>query len=315
MSSALPERIPDSPGAGIVRRGGATGRFEQFFFASGPLAHPVYYAGDPKAPPVLLLPEIAGFSPGLILFAERLIDARFRIFVPWLFGPLGVRAPLRNGIRLCVSREFANLRAGVSSPITAWLRALTAHISRHSGGMQVGAIGMCLTGAFAIPLVIDPQVVAAVAAQPAVPLAPLFTAFGIGREEQLSRLNVSDGEIAQARARLEAGQAHLLSVRCRSDRICPRAKIERLRREFPVGLEIREYAEVSSRNSLGERPHATFTKEYRLAPNAPAEHYSRRAFTDLIAFLDRHLRSAPAESDDDPEAPRRVCDRLDDASQ
>jgi dienelactone hydrolase len=297
MSSAPSARIPDSPGAGIVRRG-SVGRFEQFFFASGPLAHPVYYAGDPKAPPVLLLPEIAGFSPGLILFAERLIDARFRIFVPWLFGPLGARAPLRNGIRLCVSREFAHLRAGVSSPITAWLRALTAHISKHSVGRQVGAIGMCLTGAFAIPLVIDPHVVAAVAAQPAVPLAPLFTAFGIGREEKLSRLNVSDGEIAQARARLEAGQAHLLAVRCRSDRICPRAKIERLRREFPVGLEIREYAEVSSRNRLGERPHATFTKEYRLAPNAPAEHYSRRAFTDLIAFLDRHLRSAP-----DPMAP------------
>jgi dienelactone hydrolase len=290
MSSALPERIPDSPGAGIVRRGGAVGRFEQFFFASGPLAHPVYYAGDPLAPPVLLLPEIAGFSPGLILFAERLIDARFRIFVPWLFGPLGERAPLRNGMRLCVSREFAYLRAGVSSPITAWLRALTAHISQHSGGTPVGAIGMCLTGAFAIPLVIDPQVVAAVAAQPAVPLAPLFTAFGIGREEKLSQLNVSDGEIAQARARLEAGQAHLLAIRCRSDRICPRAKIERLRREFPLGLEIREYAEASSRNSLGERPHATFTKEYRLAPNAAAEHYSRRAFTDLIAFLDRHLR-------------------------
>ncbi len=293
MSSAPPAQIPDSTSAGIVRRGGAVGRFEQFFFASGPLAHPVYYAGDPQAPPVLLLPEIAGFSPGLVMFAERLIDARFRIFVPWLFGPLGVRAPLRNGMRLCVSREFANLRAGVSSPVTMWLRALTAHISQHSGGTRLGAIGMCLTGAFAIPLVIDPQVVAAVAAQPAVPLSPLFMALGIGREAKLSQLNVSDGEIAAARARLEAGQAHLLSVRCRSDRICPRAKIERLRREFPVGLEIREYAEAGDRNRLGERPHATFTKEYRLVPDAPAEHYSRRAFSDLIAFLERHLRTAP----------------------
>ena len=291
MSSEPPARIPDSPSAGVVGRGRAVGRFEQFFFMSGPLAHPVYYAGEPQAPPVLLLPEIAGFSPGLILFAERLIDARFRIFVPWLFGPLGVRAPLRNGMRLCVSREFAYLRAGVSSPITAWLRALTAHISQHSGGTQVGAIGMCLTGAFAIPLIIDPQVVAAVAAQPAVPLSPLFVALGIGRERTLSQLSVSDGEIAQARARLEAGQAHLLSVRCRSDRICPRAKIERLRREFPMGLEIREYADVSARNSLGERPHATFTKEYRLAPNASADHHSRRAFADLVEFLDRYLRT------------------------
>jgi dienelactone hydrolase len=290
MSSPPPARIPDSTSARSVRRGRAIGRFEQFFFASGRIAHPVYYAGDPEAPPVLLLPEIAGFSPGLTLFAERLMDARFRIFVPWLFGPLGARAPLRNGIRLCVSREFANLRGGVSSPITTWLRALTAYISQHSGGTPVGAIGMCLTGAFAIPLIIDRQVVAAVAAQPAVPLSPLFTMLGIGDEAHLSGLNVSDSEIAAARVRLEAGHAHLLSVRCRSDRICSRAKIERLRREFPVGLEIREYAEAGDRNRLGERPHATFTKEYRLEPNAPADHYSRRAFADLVAFLERHLR-------------------------
>ncbi|MDE2051713.1 MAG: hypothetical protein KGJ72_11915, partial [Gammaproteobacteria bacterium] len=69
--------------------------------------------------------------------------------------------------------------------------------------------------------------------------------------------------------------------------------IERLQREFPVGLEIREYAQVHDRNRLGERPHATFTKEYRLEPDAAADHYSRRAFTDLVAFLERHLRTVP----------------------
>jgi dienelactone hydrolase len=165
MSSLQSARMPDGTAPGTVRVAGpALERFEQFSFASARLAHPVYYAGDDRSPPLLLLPEIAGFSPGLRMFAERLIDARFRVYVPWLFGPLGKRAPLRNAIRLCVSREFANLRAGVSSPITTWLRALTAHISRHSAGAQVGAIGMCLTGAFAIPLIIDPRVVAAVAA-------------------------------------------------------------------------------------------------------------------------------------------------------
>ncbi len=277
--------------------GGPIEGFEQFSFASGRLAHAVYYAGDPRDPSLLLLPEIAGLSPGLRMFAERLIDARFRIFVPWLFGPLGRRAPLRNAIRLCISREFANLRGGVSSPVTRWLRALTTHISKHSGGTPIGAIGMCLTGAFAIPLVIDPHVIAAVAAQPSVPLAPLFLAFGIGRERRLSQLNVSDSEIAAARARLDTGHAHLLSVRCRSDRICPRAKLERLQREFPIGLEIREYAEAAERNRLGERPHATFTKEYRLAPDAAADHYSRQAFADLVAFFDRYLRDAsPAEA-------------------
>ena len=270
--------------------GPALERFEQFSFASDGVAHPVYYAGDHRAPALLLLPEIAGFSPGLHLFAERLIEAGFRVYMPWLFGSFGKRTPLRNAIRLCISREFAYLRAGASSPVTTWLRALAAHISEHSGGARVGAIGMCLTGAFAIPLIIDPRVAAAVAAQPSAPLSPLWLAFGIEGGSRSSHLNVSDSEIAAARARLEAGDAPLHAVRCRPDRVCPRAKIERLRREFPVGLELREYAEIDERNCLGQRPHATYTKEYRIAPSASAEHYSRRAFADLVAFFDRHLR-------------------------
>jgi len=271
--------------------GPALERFEQFSFTSGGIAHPVYYAGDPQAPALLLLPEIAGFSPGLHLFAERLIAARFRVYMPWLFGPFGKRTPLRNVLRLCISREFAYLRAGTSSPVTTWLRALTAHISEQSGGAQVGAIGMCLTGAFVIPLIIDPRVTAAVAAQPSVPLAPLLLTLGLEGGSQSGKLNVSDSEIAAARTRLDAGEAHLLAVRCRPDRICSRAKIERLRREFPVGLELREYAENGERNCLGERPHATFTKEYRIMPNASADHYSRRAFADLVDFFDQHLRT------------------------
>jgi dienelactone hydrolase len=188
----------------------------------------------------------------------------------------------------CVCR--GSLR--ICGPVTAWLRALTAHISKHSDGSRVGAIGMCLTGAFVIPLIIDPRIVAAVAAQPAAPLSPLFTLFGFEGGRSSSQLNISDAEIAAARARLDAGEAHLLAVRCRPDRICPRAKLERLRREFPVGLEVREYGESGERNRLGERPHATFTREYRIAPDASDEHYSRRAFKDLVGFFERYLRAS-----------------------
>jgi hypothetical protein len=66
--------------------------------------------------------------------------------------------------------------------------------------------------------------------------------------------------------------------------------MERLQDEFPIGLEVREYGQPQDRNAVGERPHATFTKEYRLAPEANDEHHSRRAFADLVAFFERHLR-------------------------
>lgn len=292
MPSAQAAAVPDvtvpetKPVTGPDIRG-----FAQFSFAASGFTHAVYHAGDEHAPPLLVLPEIAGLSPGLLLFAERLIGAGFQVYVPWLFGPAGRRAPVRNAMRLCISKEFANLRAGVSAPVTRWLRALAAHISEHNSGTRVGAIGMCLTGAFAIPLIIDSRVGAAVAAQPSVPLSPLFAMSGLGGESRLGELNVSDSDIAQARARLAAGEAHLLAMRCRPDRICPRAKLERLQREFPVGLEIREYAERDARNRLGERPHATLTKEYRIEPNASADHHSRQAFADLVAFFNRHLRT------------------------
>jgi len=266
--------------------------YAQFRFTAGEFSHSVYHGGERGEPPLLLMPELAGFSPGLLQFAARLREARFQVYVPWLFGPFGQRTPLRNVMRLCISREFANLRAGISAPVTTWLRALAAQISQDNGRCRVGAIGMCLTGAFAIPLVIDPQVVAAVAAQPSVPLSALFTVFGVRRGASLRQLNVNDGDIAQARDRLTSGEARLLAVRNRADGICPREKLERLQQEFPVGLEVREYGEVGSRNSLGQRPHATFTKEYRVAVNQTQEHPSRRAFADLVEFFDRNLRAA-----------------------
>ncbi len=195
---------------------------------------------------------------------------------------------MRSGFVSRVSLRTCGL--GVSAPVTRWLRALAAHISERNGGTRVGAIGMCLTGAFAIPLVIDPTVVAAVAAQPAVPLSPLFTLFGVGDDGPgLGRLNVSGDDIAQASARLSAGEASLLAVRCRADRISPRAKLRTLSDAFPVGLEVREYGEAGDRNRLGDRPHATFTEEYRLEPDAAADHHSRQAFRDLLAFFERHL--------------------------
>lgn len=278
--------VPDAPvGAWAAHsKGPPLDGFAQFHFTAGEFGHTVYYGGNRLDPPLLLMPELAGFSPGMLQFAERLRQARFQVYVPWLFGPFGQRTPLRNAIRLCISREFANLRAGVSAPVTTWLRALAAHISQYNGGGRVGAIGMCLTGAFAIPLVIDPKVVAAVAAQPSVP-------FGVRRGPWMHQLNVSDSDIAKARDRLTSGGAQILALRNRADGICPREKLERFQHEFPVGLEVREYGDTDSRNSLGERPHATFTKEYRIAPDAADDHPSRRAFADLISFFERYLRT------------------------
>jgi dienelactone hydrolase len=270
----------------------AMARYQSFHFQHHDTQHLVFHRGDGSHPPLLIMSELAGIAPGLLMFADRLVKNGYQVYLPWMFGPLGKRAPIRNAMRLCISREFSKLQAGVSAPITDWLRALTLYISEQNGGRKVGAIGMCLTGAFAIPLIIDPHVTVGVAAQPSVPFSILHRMTGLA-VNNLGELNVSDGDIAAARQRLNSNDAHLFACRFRADRVCAEEKIERLRREFPVNLEVHEYGEDSSRNVLGKRPHATFTKEYRIAEEAGiVDSLAQHAFADLLVFLQTYLNDA-----------------------
>jgi dienelactone hydrolase len=72
--------------------------------------------------------------------------------------------------RVCVSREFRVMAGGGTSPVVAWLRALATQALRDCGGAGIGAIGMCSTGNFAISMMIEPAMIAAVACQPSLPL-------------------------------------------------------------------------------------------------------------------------------------------------
>lgn len=285
ISSIAESAIARGPGNNQLLDGS-----NRFLFQHQDIEHFVYHRGDPNHPPLLVMSELAGIAPGLLMFADRLIQNGYQVYLPWMFGPLGKRAPIRNAMKLCISREFSKLQAGVSAPITDWLRALSVHVSKKNGDCNVGVIGMCLTGAFVIPLIIDPHVVAVVAAQPAAPLSLIYRVTG-WRIADLQALNVSDADIAAARRRLKSGDARLFACRFQADRFCPAEKLERLRHEFPVNLETYEYANESWRNALGDRPHATFTKEYRIAgEDATKDHPSRVALKDLLAFLELQLK-------------------------
>jgi len=260
-----------------------------FQFSHAGWSHAVHHAGNDTAPPLLLLPELPGIAPGLLLFAARLRAAGYKVYIAQLFGGTGQRAPLRNAARLCISREFAFLRAGVSAPVTQWLQALAGHISDLHAGAAVGAIGMCVTGGFVIPLVLHPRVTAVVAAQPSVPLSLSYALTGKGGRVQRAALPLDAQQLQGVRHALQQGDCALLAVRCRADRLCPPDKLQRLQQEFPVGLQVRQYGGPDDRNSVGERSHATYTKEYRLAPPGDDSHPSRQAWRDLLDFLRAHL--------------------------
>ena len=73
--------------------------------------------------------------------------------------PASTGAVLRSILQVCITREFAIL-ADRTSPVVTWLRALAANAHRECGGPGVGAIGMCLTGGFALAMAVEPAVLA-----------------------------------------------------------------------------------------------------------------------------------------------------------
>jgi dienelactone hydrolase len=86
------------------------------------------------------------------------------VYAPILFGSPDAgnaeKPTLRRILSLCISREFTLLAANKASPVTEWLRALARLAHDECGGR--GAIGMCLTGRFALSMALEPVVLAPV---------------------------------------------------------------------------------------------------------------------------------------------------------
>ena len=259
--------------------------FTSYQWSHGKISHDVYVIGD--GAPVLVMHELPGLTAAAVDFARRLAGQGFRVYLPHLFGKPLQSASLSNSLRLCISREFGRLAAGKSAPITDWLRALAQDMSARHGNGRVGAIGMCLTGAFVIPLVIDPWVAAPVAAQPAVPFSFIYVNTGLGGHGRwASQLNVSDEDLAAAGRRLKADNMRMLALRFEEDRMCPRARLDRLREAFGDNLEVEELGGASK----SQRPrHATLTLEYEKVPKDAPDHPVHQVFRRVVEFLRARL--------------------------
>jgi dienelactone hydrolase len=258
--------------------------FEQFDLTARGISKTVYWTGQGK--PVLVMHELPGLTEFATRLAGRLAAAGFTVYLPLLFGEPMVRAPIRYFRQLCVAEEFGRLAAGVSAPITDWLRALAGELSARHGGSRVGAIGMCLTGGFVIPLMLEPPVVAPVAAQPAVPGSFLYLFTGLGRGPWMRQLNVADADLERAAERARAEELTLLAFRFTSDRLCVADKLDRLREAFGDRLEAHE---LESPGLALRSPHAVLTEEYDRAPDAGPGHPTRVATARVIAFLRERL--------------------------
>ena len=191
-------------------------------------AYDTYRRGT--GPGIVVIHESPGLTPEGIEFGDELVESGFTVVLPHLFG--SAHAPPRTWEaarvvpRLCVTREFTMFASGVTAPLAEWLRSLARDLHASAGGPGVGAIGMCVTGGFALAMMVDPVVVAPVVAQPATPL-PIGT-------RRAADVNLSPNDLAAVRERVERG-CPVLGVRYRRDWITG-TRFETLRRELGDGF-------------------------------------------------------------------------------
>jgi dienelactone hydrolase len=241
-------------------------------------SHPVYRAGT--GPAVIVIHEIPGLHPGMLSFARRLLDGGYTVYLPSLFGrpglPASTGALLRSVLRVCVSREFAIL-TDRTSPVVGWLRALAVKAHRECGGPGVGAIGMCVTGGFALAMAVEPAVLAPVASQPGLP-APVTAA-------KRAAVGLDPADLTAVKARTQRGLC-VLGLRFSADRGCPAERFATLRRELGAAFEAIE-VDSSPGNPYGipTRAHAVLTVDLVDTPGHP----TRAALERVLAFLDQRL--------------------------
>ncbi|MEZ4404500.1 MAG: dienelactone hydrolase family protein [Kofleriaceae bacterium] len=239
-------------------------------------AHDVYVGG--AGPAVIVMHEVPGLHPGVVAFARRLHAVGLTTYLPSLFGTPG--RPASPGstaaaiARACVAREFATWAADAASPIVAWLRQLARSAHAACGGPGVGAIGMCLTGGFALGMMIDPWVVAPVLAQPSLPF-PIT-----------ARHRASLGLDAATCAALAAGDVDVLGLRFTGDRLVPPERFAALRAllgERFIAVEID--SRPGNPHGIGRLAHAVLTHDLVDRPGHP----TRAALDQVLAFFVERL--------------------------
>jgi dienelactone hydrolase len=256
--------------------------FSTFQFDWGGAERTVYTRG--RGPGVVVMHEIPGITPPVARFATRVADAGFRVYLPHLFGtvgkPLSLPYVLSQAARVCVSREFSVLASRASSPITVWLRALCRRAHAECGGPGVGALGMCLTGNFALALMVDESVMAPVLSQPSLP-------FGVSAAHRAG-LHLSDGDLETVKRRVANG-CPVLGMRFTEDPLCPGARFETLRRELGSGFEAIEIdSSPGNRFGIKRLAHSVVTEDLVDSEGHP----TRAALDRVLALFHERLRAS-----------------------
>jgi dienelactone hydrolase len=242
---------------------------------------PVFVKGE--GPAVVVMHEAPGLYPEVADFGRRVVDVGFSVYMPSLVGapgrPIGLGYALSTLARACVMREFTVWATRQNSPVTAWLRELARLAHEECGGPGVGAVGMCLTGGFALAMMADERMLAPVLSQPSLPFALL--------PAQKRDLGVDDATLARVKERAADG-ACLLGLRFSHDRLVPAERFQRLRDELgDAFMAVEIDSGPGNPHRIRRTAHSVLVYDLVDEPSHP----TREALDRVLAFFRERLRA------------------------
>ena len=251
--------------------------FERRSMTALGVSRDVFVAGS--GPGVLIMQEMPGITPQVAAFARMVRDAGFAVYMPLLFGepgrPFSPAYMLGQTLRMCISREFSLMAAHRASPIVDWLRALAVQVHGACGGRGIGALGMCITGNFALTMMLEPSVRAPVLCQPSLP--------AIGGP---GALHASREDVETVRARLEREDLTLLAYRFEGDKLCPAARFTALEKALGPRFLGRTLPDSAANPDAPlKQPHSVVTNHLINEAGQP----THSAVQEILAFFRARL--------------------------
>lgn len=229
------------------------------------IEHDVYTRGS--GPVIVIIQELPGIGQSTLRLADKFIAAGFEVVMPHLFGPIGKTKILGNLARVfCLRKEFSLFNKNQTSPIVDWLKALCRSIRSQKNTKGVAVIGMCLTGNFAISLMADDSVLAAVSSQPAMPL------------NDPAALHMSATDIAEIKNNIDRNMP-IKAFRFEHDWMSKKAKFDALDNAF------NNDGERIQLKTLPGKKHSVFTMDFVDQEGHP----THTALQEVIAYFKSSL--------------------------
>jgi dienelactone hydrolase len=188
---------------------------------------PVYFTGPGDRPGVIVMHEAGGMSPACLDLARDLAsDWNLRVYLPLIFGRPNQERRSQVDLRglFCIRREMHLFASDVTSPVTGLIRQLVSEVAVRTGVARVGVIGMCLTGGLVLGLMAQPEVAAAVASQPSLPLV----AGRLSPRYKRATLGLAASDLAES----VRSRTPLLALRFEGDGLCPVERMSALEDAF-----------------------------------------------------------------------------------